>query len=294
MLIALCLTDLLALGRADVDAHAAAGAVVGSHLDGHQVIGPVLAFPRPRDENRSARQPLLPRVNGFMRIAACGQTSAHRPHWMQMSGSQIGMSWAMLRFSIFAVPVGNVPSTGRALTGSRSPLPASSIVRDALHEIRFARHVDRRLRFIALVTCCGHLDFEQSVQRGVDGGEVLLQDRFASLAVRLANRLLDLLDRLLPRQHAGQGEEAGLHHRVDPAAHSRFAGHLVGVDDEELQLLVDDLLLDFLRQVVPDLVRHRRGCSAGTSRPARPTAACRSAPGRLNWWQATKLARSIR
>ena len=62
-----------------------------------------------------------------MRIAACGQTSAHRPHWMQTSGSQIGISKAMLRFSTRAVSVGNVPSTGKALTGNRSPRPAISI-----------------------------------------------------------------------------------------------------------------------------------------------------------------------
>ena len=31
----------------------------------------------------------------------------------------------MFRFSHFAVPIGHVPSTGKALTGSRSPLPAS-------------------------------------------------------------------------------------------------------------------------------------------------------------------------
>ena len=30
----------------------------------------------------------------------------------------------MLRFSYWAVPVGKVPSTGMALTGRRSPLPA--------------------------------------------------------------------------------------------------------------------------------------------------------------------------
>ena len=43
---------------------------------------------------------------------------------MQMDGSQIGMVWAMARFSYVAVPVGKVPSAGRALTGSRSPSPA--------------------------------------------------------------------------------------------------------------------------------------------------------------------------
>jgi hypothetical protein len=33
----------------------------------------------------------------------------------------------MLRFSHLVVPVGKVPSTGMALTGSRSPLPAMII-----------------------------------------------------------------------------------------------------------------------------------------------------------------------
>lgn len=55
------------------------------------------------------------------RIAACGQTSAHWLHWMQTSGSQIGISAARLRFSHCAVPVGQVPSTGKAETGRRSP-----------------------------------------------------------------------------------------------------------------------------------------------------------------------------
>jgi hypothetical protein len=44
---------------------------------------------------------------------------------MQIFESQTGISSAMFRFSHFAVAVGHVPSTGKALTGSRSPLPAS-------------------------------------------------------------------------------------------------------------------------------------------------------------------------
>ena len=58
-------------------------------------------------------------------MAACGQTIAHLLHWMQIAGSQTGMSCAMFRFSHCAVAVGHVPSTGKALTGSRSPLLAS-------------------------------------------------------------------------------------------------------------------------------------------------------------------------
>ena len=35
----------------------------------------------------------------FMRIVAWGQTIAHLPQSMQMDGSQIGISWAIARFS---------------------------------------------------------------------------------------------------------------------------------------------------------------------------------------------------
>jgi hypothetical protein len=49
---------------------------------------------------------------------------AHLPQSMQMDGSQMGISWAMARFSYLVVPDGNVPSMGNALTGSRSPRPA--------------------------------------------------------------------------------------------------------------------------------------------------------------------------
>src|ERR1035438_1864135 len=59
------------------------------------------------------------------RITACGHTITHLPHWMQRSLSHTGMNCAMLRFSHCAVPVGNAPPAGIALTGSRSPCPAA-------------------------------------------------------------------------------------------------------------------------------------------------------------------------
>ena len=67
-----------------------------------------------------------------MRIVACGQPSEQSPHCVQIFGSQIGMSWAMLRFSYCVVAVGNVPSTGNALTGRSSPrlaiiMPSTSL-----------------------------------------------------------------------------------------------------------------------------------------------------------------------
>ena len=66
----------------------------------------------------------VPASKALKRMAAWGQTSAQRPQSMQISGSQIGISSAIDLFSHLAVPVGKVPSTGSADTGSRSPLPA--------------------------------------------------------------------------------------------------------------------------------------------------------------------------
>ncbi len=51
----------------------------------------------------------------------------HLPHWTQISDSQTGISWATPRFSHLAVPVGYVPSQGKALTGSSSPLRAIAL-----------------------------------------------------------------------------------------------------------------------------------------------------------------------
>jgi uncharacterized membrane protein required for colicin V production len=57
---------------------------------------------------------------------ACGQIIEQRLHCTHRSGSQIGTSRAMRRFSYRLVPVGQVPSGGKALTGSRSPRPSRS------------------------------------------------------------------------------------------------------------------------------------------------------------------------
>ena len=62
----------------------------------------------------------------FIRIAACGHTRVHRAQSMQIVGVP---HWDLGRESSAsrqrAVPVGNVPSMGIALTGSRSPSPDS-------------------------------------------------------------------------------------------------------------------------------------------------------------------------
>jgi hypothetical protein len=89
---------------------------------------------------------------------------------------------------------------------------------------------------------------------GVDGLEVLLNDRFTAAAVGFLDGLLDLGDGLFAGQDAADGEEAGLHHGVDAGAHAGGLGDGVGVDGVELELLGDDLILDLAGEVVPDLI----------------------------------------
>ena len=64
----------------------------------------------------------------FALIAACGQITTHLLHCVHRSASsQTGTKSAIPRFSNMAVPVGNVPSAGKALTGNSSPLPAKIV-----------------------------------------------------------------------------------------------------------------------------------------------------------------------
>ena len=88
----------LALGRAHVHAHAAAGAVVRNDLDGKAMAGEILRAELLVEELRRSVRHHLGR-EAFMRIVACGHTMAHLPQSMQMSGSQIRISLAIARSS---------------------------------------------------------------------------------------------------------------------------------------------------------------------------------------------------
>ena len=161
----------------------------------------------------------------------------HLPHWMQRSLSHTGMNCAMLRFSHCAVPVGNAPPAGIALTGSRSPLPPAIWPEHVVHEARAPCDESEPTMSNSRDRGVGQFHFFQMRQRRVDGGEVLLHDRLAALAVGLLDGLLDLLDGFFAGQHAADGEEAGLHDGVDARAHAGFARHRVAVDHVELDLL---------------------------------------------------------
>ncbi len=173
---------------------------------------------------------------------------------MQTSWSQSGISIAILRFSHFVVPVGQVPSGGKADTGSRSPLFAS-ITAVTFWTKSGASSETMGGRLKVEVTASGTLDLVQMIQGRIDRGEVLLDQHLTLLAVGLLDGFLDLLDGFRLGQDVGQSEEAGLHDGIETTTHARFARHLIAVDDPELQLLLEDGLLDFAGQMLPDLIR---------------------------------------
>jgi hypothetical protein len=168
---------------------------------------------------------------------------------MQIDGSQIGISAPIARFSHRAVPVDRQGAHRKEVTIPREhpggdPLDETG----RLHRYRGQASPRRggRRRY---------LDTMERTEGRVDGREVALHHGRSSAPVRLVDRAPDRGERLVPGHHAGQREEARLHHRVDASTHARGARHRVGVDDPQAQVLRDDLLLDLHRQVVPDLVR---------------------------------------
>jgi predicted amidohydrolase len=170
------------------------------------------------------------------RIAACGQNSAHLLHWMQSFVSQTGISAAMSRFSQRAVPVGQVPSGGKALTGS-----SVAVARQHQRASRAARSRARRPAPAGRACGCGRLLGQRpAARRCASAASSASTLRVTTSGAALAVGLLDALARCA-RTSSGQDavrrEEARLHHGVDAAAEAGLLGHAEGVDHVELAAL---------------------------------------------------------
>ena len=213
-------------------------------------------------------------------MVACGQMATHFKHWMHVFSSHTGISSARLRFSYCAVPVGNEPSFGNALTGSSSPSPAGDLAEHVAHKLRRVRR-DRRQQRAGAVQLCGPPPTTSCRlrQRVVHGLQIHLDDFIALFAVGFLDGIFDRVNRLVLRQHAGEREEADLHDGVDASAHAAFARDLGGVDDVELRLLREQRLLHRRRQRGPDFVLASAACSAGTCRRTPGCGAFRSVRG---------------
>src|SRR5208337_4920196 len=86
-------------------------------------------------------------------------------------------------------------------------------------------------------------DFLKVFDDRVDSSKIFLDDSTTLVPVTLLDRLADTLNALLPRQHAADGEEAGLQDGVHPRPKAQALRDAARVDHEEAQTLLDDMLL---------------------------------------------------
>ena len=193
-------------------------------------------------------------------------------------GPRSGSPARSRRFSKRAVPVGNVPSTGSALTGSRSPSPAMHACRHALDEV--GRVVgdggaaERRL-----------VDRRPGRRRGASAGQRARRRprgcarRRSGRACRRCARSASLIARDAPPAAGStpaRAEEARLHHGVDAAAPSRASRATRAASITHSSSSLSTICsLDLARQVVPDLVGVRTGCSSRNVAPASRAARAR-------------------
>ena len=131
-----------------------------------------------------------------------------------------------------------LPLRSRAGVGSVDrQLTDRQVVAVAAHHLR--RHIankirgsirDDRIHESFTATVLRNVDFVKVVEGGIDGGEVLIDNRLSLRFVGLLDGLLDLAYRLLAGQDAGQRKKAGLHHRGNALAHAGFPGNTRRVD----------------------------------------------------------------
>ncbi len=242
----------LALGGTDVDAHATAGAIVGSDLDGQPMIEQVAGLEllvqevRGRSVDRRRREHLHPdgRVGTDHGALATVDADGRVPDGQHLGDGPL----LVLRGAARERPV-----DGQRAHRQPVAVAGDQPRRDACHEVGHVTGHRRGRR--AGGREAAQRDMAEPLQRAVDRGEVAGDDRLAALGVRLLDEPLDARDGLVRRQDAREVEEAGLHDGVDPVAHARLSGDGERVDHPEVDALVDQLPLHAARQMLPDLVR---------------------------------------
>ncbi len=99
------------------------------------------------------------------------------------------------------------------------------------------------------------LDLVKICEGAVHGFKVFLDDSFTALAIGLLDGMFDLFNGSFAGQDAADGEEGCLHDGVHASAHAGLFSDFVAVDHIELELLLEDILLDFNGELIPDFIR---------------------------------------
>ena len=238
-----------ALCWANLDAESAAGAVFGRDLQGvSQILEFSPAWFLALERLRGVRQ-----QRGIVDLGADYCVRADQ-HAFTTLDAQLLVPDGDLLSDVSLLPLGGAGGEG-AVRRERADGQFIAATRD-----NFAKHIANKLGSARRyrrkdVKRRGYpvrnLHFKQMRQSLVDRIKIPFEDGFTAVAIGLFNGLLDGRDRFNARQDTADGEEAGLHDGVDAAAHAGITGYGVGVDDENPQAFLDDLLLEFPGQVIP-------------------------------------------
>ena len=128
----------------------------------------------------------------------------------------------MLRFSHCAVAGGEGAVDGHGAHRQVVAFAGDDPGGDLLHELG-RRGGDRRADIERRGDLARNWYLVEVAEGRIHRREILLHHAFAALAVGLLDGVLDGGDGFFARQHAADGEEAGLHDGVDAAAHAGLA-----------------------------------------------------------------------
>ena len=241
----------LALGGADIDAHAAAGAVVRRDLDGQAVV----------------RQVVRAELLALEAIGRGGHGGSREDlHANSPVGADDGALSAVDADA--GVPHRDVLGDGAFLVlgraGREGAVDGHRAHRQLVALAGDEGRGDAADELPGVVSGGpGHhhpgsggaqRDVGEPFEGAVDGREVAGDDRLAALGVGLDHRVLDARRGFVGGQHARQAEEAGLHDRVDAITHAHLVGHGEGIDDPEIDPLLHQRAAHVAGQAVPDLV----------------------------------------
>ena len=245
-------------GRAHLDAQRAAGAVFRGHLEGEGLAGEGrVAGGGGAEALRGCGKDL-----GGAHLGADHRMGAHQ-HALAALHAQVCFPHGHLGGDVALLPTGRAHRPG-AIAGQgthRQPVAAALEHRrdHRAHKLGSRSEPIRRQRLSDRSGGGGSgnsvqglpVERLQVIEAGVEGGQVHRHHGLTLAAVAGFDRVADAGEGLLARQHAAEGKEAGLHHRVDVGSHARLARHLVGIDLVHRDPLAADLSAQGFRQPLP-------------------------------------------
>ncbi|MNG97572.1 hypothetical protein D3C79_566900 [compost metagenome] len=240
------------LGRADLDAEVAAGAILRRHLQHILLTAHVAGLHIQRVQGRGGigQRFFIHHLGADGRVGAGG-------HAVVALGAEVRLPDRHLLGNVALLPAGGAhrPGAVRREGGNRQTVakPRQHGGGDGLDEVGgLGGHHGGALVAGRIKHLQRHRD--QCLAGGGQGLPVALDQLGALVAIASCDGLLEQLGGLCRRYDGGQLEKRHLHHGIDAAAELALPGNPGGVDGVEAGAFLAQHLLHLLRQSLPDLI----------------------------------------